>query len=158
MPSARKEGRIGTEQKAIHASDAQRGLEFNDKRYRFIYRPNEEMRGHYHLIMGAELLGSEPLFASAFYQEHKESFDDFYRQLTDPPGDRELERLTDYRRYLSYDIEVQHRDGQRSQLSRIMGHTSGGETQTPFYLTIAASFLQLYRIGDGMTSNRRTTR
>lgn len=25
---------------------------------------------------------------------------------------------------------------------------SGGETQTPFYLTIAASFVQLYRIGE----------
>jgi hypothetical protein len=139
-------------------NDALHGLEFNGKRYRFMRRPNEEMRGHYQLIMGAELLGSEPLFASAFYQQHKESFDDFYRQLTEPSGDRELERLTDYRRYLSYDIEVQHSDGQRSQLSKIMGHTSGGETQTPFYLTIAASFLQLYRIGDGLTSNRRTAR
>ena len=29
-----------------------------------------------------------------------------------------------------------------------MGQTSGGETQTPFYLTIAASFVQLYRIGE----------
>src|SRR5215470_8774071 len=146
------------QQELDRINDALHGLEFNRKRYRFIHRPNEEMRGHYNLIMGAELLGSEPLFASAFYQQHKESFDDFYRQLTEPAGDRELERLTDYRRYLSYDIEVQHSDGQRSQLSRIMGHTSGGETQTPFYLTIAASFLQLYRIGDGLTSNRRTAR
>jgi uncharacterized protein YPO0396 len=29
-----------------------------------------------------------------------------------------------------------------------MGQTSGGETQTPFYLTIAASFVQLYHIGE----------
>jgi uncharacterized protein YPO0396 len=146
------------QQELDRINDALHGLEFNRKRYRFIYRPNEEMRGHYNLIMGAELLGSESLFASAFYQQHKESFDDFYRQLTEPSGDRELERLTDYRRYLTYDIEVQHSDGQRSQLSKIMGHTSGGETQTPFYLTIAASFLQLYRIGDGLTSNRRAAR
>jgi uncharacterized protein YPO0396 len=146
------------QQELDRINDALHGLEFNRKRYRFMHRPNEEMRGHYQLIMGAELLGSEPLFASAFYQQHKESFDDFYRQLTEPSGDRELERLTDYRRYLSYDIEVQHSDGQRSQLSKIMGHTSGGETQTPFYLTIAASFLQLYRVGEGLTSNRRTAR
>jgi uncharacterized protein YPO0396 len=72
--------------------------------------------------------------------------------LTDPGSDRDLERLTDYRGYLSYDIEVLHSDGQRSQLSKIMGHTSGGETQTPFYLTIAASFLQLYGVGDGSPS------
>jgi uncharacterized protein YPO0396 len=99
------------------------------------------------LILGTERLGSEPLFESAFYQQYKEAFDDFYRQLTQPGGNQELARLTDYRRYLSYDIEVLHGDGQRSLLSRLMGHTSGGETQTPFYLTIAASFLQLYGVG-----------
>jgi hypothetical protein len=53
-------------------------------------------------------------------------------------------------------IEAQHSNGQCSQLSKIMGHTSGGETQTPFYLTIAASFLHLYRIGDGLTSKSTT--
>jgi uncharacterized protein YPO0396 len=29
-----------------------------------------------------------------------------------------------------------------------MGQTSGGETQTPFYVTIAASFAQLYHINE----------
>ena len=57
---------------------------------------------------------------------------------------RTLERLTDYRAYLTYDIEVTHANGQVSRLSKIIGQTSGGETQTPFYITIAASFLQLY--------------
>jgi uncharacterized protein YPO0396 len=133
-------------------NDALRDLEFHQKRYRFTHRPSDAMRQYYDLILGTELLGSEPLFESLFYQEHKEAFDDFYRQLTDPGSDRELERLTDYRGYLSYDIEVLHGDGQRSQLSKIMGHTSGGETQTPFYLTIAASFLQLYGVGEGSPS------
>jgi uncharacterized protein YPO0396 len=35
-----------------------------------------------------------------------------------------------------------------------MNQTSGGETQTPFYLTIAASFVQLYRIQE---RNKRPT-
>jgi uncharacterized protein YPO0396 len=142
-------------------NDALRDLEFNQKRYRFTHRPSDELRPYYDLILGTELLGSEPLFESDFYQQHKESFDDFYRRLTAPGGDKELDRLTDYRRYLSYDVEVSHGDGQRSQLSKIMGHTSGGETQTPFYLTIAASFLQLYRVGEGSPSpngGQRTTR
>lgn len=139
-------------------NDALRDLEFHHKRYRFIYRPNDERRQDYDLILGAEMLGSEPLFESDFYQRHKESFDDLYRRLTERGNDRELEQLTDYRLYLSYDIEVQHNDGQRSQLSKIMGHTSGGETQTPFYLTIAASFLQLYRIGWGVSSRNGSQR
>lgn len=43
---------------------------------------------------------------------------------------------------------MRHADGSASKLSKIMGQTSGGETQTPFYLTIAASFVQLYRINE----------
>jgi uncharacterized protein YPO0396 len=144
-----RENILAAKQELDRINDALRDLEFNQKRYRFTHRPSDELRSHYDLILGAELLSSEPLFESLFYQQHKEAFDDFYRQLTAPGGDKELEKLTDYRGYLSYDIEVLHGDGQRSQLSKIMGHTSGGETQTPFYLTIAASFLQLYRVGEG---------
>jgi uncharacterized protein YPO0396 len=144
-----RENILTAKQELDRINDALRDLEFLHKRYRFIHRANDEMRQYYDLILGADLHGSEPLFDSGFYQQHKESFDDLYRQLTEPGSDKELERLTDYRRYLTYDIEVLHSDGQRSQLSKIMGQTSGGETQTPFYLTIAASFLQLYRIGEG---------
>ncbi len=61
---------------------------------------------------------------------------------------REQDHMIGYRRYLNYDIEITHANGQISRLSRIMGQTFGGETQTPFYLTIAASFVQLYRIGE----------
>jgi len=153
-----RENILTAKQELDRINDALRDLEFNQKRYRFTHKPNDEFRASYDLILGTELLGSEPLFESLFYQQHKEAFDDFYRQLTTPGADRELERLTDYRRYLSYDIEVLHGDGQRSQLSKIMGHTSGGETQTPFYLTIAASFLQLYRVDGGPTTNRGANR
>ncbi|HVU70553.1 MAG TPA: SbcC/MukB-like Walker B domain-containing protein, partial [Ktedonobacteraceae bacterium] len=47
-----------------------------------------------------------------------------------------------------YDISIE-RNGEVSSLSRIMGEQSGGETQTPFYVAIAASFVQLYRIQVG---------
>jgi uncharacterized protein YPO0396 len=39
-----------------------------------------------------------------------------------------------------------------------MGQTSGGETQTPFYLAIAASFVQLYRMGVGEQRKSRNER
>jgi len=153
-----RENILTAQQELDRINDALRDLEFHHKRYRFTHKPNDKRRSYYDLILGTELLGSEPLFESLFYQQHKDSFDDFYRQLTAPGGDGELERLTDYRQYLSYDIEVLHGDGQRSQLSKIMGHTSGGETQTPFYLTIAASFLQLYRVGEGSPATNGSQR
>lgn len=127
-------------------------LEFHNERYVFRHEPNDEMREFYQLVTAdSQLLGTGPLFESQFYRDHKATFDLFYDQLTRKPASeadkREQDGLVDYRRYLKYDIEVTHTlTGQKSRLSRIMNQTSGGETQTPFYLTIAASFVQLYRV------------
>ncbi|NJP07748.1 MAG: hypothetical protein HC837_20085 [Chloroflexaceae bacterium] len=133
-------------------NDALARLEFHGERYRFISQPAEERRAFYELIDGTHRIGPGSLFQSEFYAEHKEDFDQLYAALTHTPQSereqRELEHLTDYRRYLSYDIQVTHGDGRTSNLSKIIGQTSGGETQTPFYLTIAASFVQLYHIHD----------
>lgn len=139
-------------QKLAWINQALDRLVFHGERYHFRARPSDEAQHYYELISDSQLLGSGSLFESEFYQRHKVTFDEFYARLTRTPQSdverREQERLIDYRRYLSYDIDITHADGQVSRLSRIMGQTSGGETQTPFYLTIAASFVQLYRIGE----------
>jgi uncharacterized protein YPO0396 len=125
---------------------------FGQEKYRFTCARADDAREFYDLITAdAQLLGAGSLFESQFYAEHKAAFDRFYDALTRRPQTRadeeEQNRLTDYRHYLTYDIEVTHLlNGQKSRLSRIMNQTSGGETQTPFYLTIAASFVQLYGI------------
>jgi uncharacterized protein YPO0396 len=141
-------------------NDALKSLDFRGERYRFHHEPAGDLREFYDLIIDAQALGSGPLFQSEFYDKHKATFDRFYDMLTRLPGSnaeqREQDALTDYRRYLTYDIDVTHADGQRSRLSKIIGQTSGGETQTPFYLTIAASFMQLYRINE--RSGRPTIR
>lgn len=143
---------IQARQKLAWINDALEHLTFHGDRYRFRAQPSEDARHYYELINDSQLLGGGSLFESDFYQRHKASFDEFYERLTRTPQSdaerREQERLIDYRRYLNYDIEVTQSGGQVSRLSRIMGQTSGGETQTPFYLTIAASFVQLYRIGE----------
>lgn len=147
---------LSARQELDRLNDALTRLEFHGERYCFRYHPAEDVRDFYNLIMEAQGLGSDSLFASSFYNEHQITFDRFYELLTYTPQSeaerREQKRLADYRRYLTYDIEVTHADGRTSRLSRIMGQTSGGETQTPFYLTIAASFVQLYN------TNQRTRR
>jgi uncharacterized protein YPO0396 len=127
-------------------------LSFHNEKYRFSTEPAQEMRRFYDLIQDSQEIGQGSLFESEFYKTHQSTFDEFYSLLTRVPQSdserRQQERLIDYRSYLNYDIEISHANGQISRLSRIMGQTSGGETQTPFYLTIAASFVQLYRIGE----------
>jgi hypothetical protein len=138
-------------------------LPFGEK-YQFEAHKAADLPGHYYdLIMEySQRLGSGSLFESSFYTEHKELFDEFYKLLTTIPQTdverAEQERLKDYRSYLTYDIKITHTDGHHSFLSQIMGSTSGGETQMPFYIAIAASFVQLYRIYSTDRHHRSTIR
>lgn len=151
---------LGARQQLGRINDALNRLDFHGERYRFVNTAAEDLREYYDLINEAQVIGAGSLFESNFYSDHKDAFDRFYEALTRTPQSNaereEQQRLTDYRSYLDYDIEVTHPGGQVSRLSRIMGQTSGGETQTPFYLTIAASFVQLYHIGE--RTNRPTIR
>lgn len=58
----------------------------------------------------------------------------------------ELGGFTDYRRYLDFDIIVTTSDSDY-RLSELLKEVSGGESQTPFYIAILASFYHLYRSG-----------
>jgi uncharacterized protein YPO0396 len=133
-------------------NEALKPLTFHGDHYQFRWYPADTMREYHDLIVNSQLLGAGSLFESEFYQNNQETFDKFYEELTRiPQSDAEKkakERLTDYRTYLEYDIEVKHHDLTTSRLSRIAGETSGGETQTPFYVAVAASFVQLYHIMD----------
>jgi uncharacterized protein YPO0396 len=57
----------------------------------------------------------------------------------------DLEKMTDYREYYRYDITISKPDGTRSSYDAVAGDNSGGETQTPYYIAILASMLQMYR-------------
>jgi hypothetical protein len=144
-------------------NDALNPLTFHGDRYRFEYQSAPEVADYYQLIEDAQVLGAGSLFESEFYAVHKDTFDRFYDAIVSQGQDAATlalkKRLTDYRTYLKYDIQL-IRNGEVSKLSRIMGQQSGGETQTPFYVAIAASFVQLYNInlGEQHTRARRAER
>ena len=56
-------------------------------------------------------------------------------------------------KYEEFDIEVKNKDGEVQRLSRTIDKQSGGETQTPFYIAVLASFAQLYRMGRDKKAN-----
>lgn len=151
---------LGAKQTLQRINDALAPLDFRGERYQFRSLPAEDTRPYYDLIMEAQVVGTGALFQSQFYRDHKAVFQQFYEGLSRTPQNEhertEQAALEDYRRYLEYDIEVKHSDGRLSRLSKIMDQTSGGETQTPFYLTIAASFVQLYHLDE--RSSRSTIR
>jgi len=90
------------------------------------------------------------MFRYSFESQYQEEINDLFEKLTayDDLGDKVILEYTDYRSYLDYDIIVEKMDGSSQRFSNIYGEKSGGETQTPYYVAIAASFVQLYRAGN----------
>lgn len=123
-------------------------IHFSKEQYEFLYQQNAGLKKYYQMIMSDfNIMQGESIFSSAFNEIHKEVIDELFEKLTldDEQSSKTLEEYTDYRTYMDYDIKISNEDGNYMLYSKVSREKSGGETQTPFYITIAASFMQLYR-------------
>lgn len=123
-------------------------IHFSKERYEFLYEPKSSLKRYYTMIMDDfNLAGGESLFSGIFMQNHKEVIDELFEKLAleDEDSAKTLEYFTDYRSYMDYDIKITLADGSYMLYFKVSREKSGGETQTPFYITVAASFIQLYR-------------
>lgn len=123
---------------------------YGNDSYRFDYAPEKTKKRLYEMIMSECNLGGGTLFSSQFEEEYHDEMNELFTKLTisDDKGDNVLREYTDYRNYLDYDIEIISKNGKTQKFSKICREKSGGETQTPYYVAIAASFAQLYSIGE----------
>ena len=120
---------------------------FSNESYEFLYLPSKKYRQYYEMIMDDfNAMQGASIFSGVFHEQHKEVIDELFEKLAlDKDNDIEaLDEFTDYRTYMDYDIRIGHSDGSYSFYSKVCEEKSGGETQTPFYVTVAASFVQLY--------------
>ena len=125
-----------------------KGVMFGNEEYVFKIGKSKENHEYYDMIMDDENIGEGyTLFSSSFENKHKELLNELFEKLTldDENSEVELRKLTDYRNYMSYDIEIRYDNGSTALFSKVCKEKSGGETQTPFYVAMAASFLQLYK-------------
>ena len=126
-------------------------IKYGHDSYKFILKPNALKQGLYEMITSDINIGGATLFSSFFEEQYHEEMEDLFSKLTesDTAGDSILQEYTDYRGYLDYDIEVTS-NGKPQLFSKIYGEKSGGETQTPYYVAIAASFAQMYSLGESI--------
>lgn len=131
-------------------------LRFGGERFEFITKPEPSLRQVYDMIMDSQAILGESLFESDFRQRHQQGWDMLFERLTAADPDEELadlRELQDYRNYLQYDIRIHYPGGDQALLSRISAKKSGGETTTPFYVAMAASFAQAYRLNQPRPSD-----
>lgn len=123
-------------------------IRFGGERYEFRHEARKNLKPFYDMIMDDfNVLEGESLFTSRFNETHRQAIDELFSRLSmdDENSAKALEEYTDYRTYMDYDIRITFDDGSCMYYSKVSREKSGGETQTPFYITIAASFMQLYR-------------
>ncbi|MFS8501016.1 MAG: SbcC/MukB-like Walker B domain-containing protein, partial [Caldicoprobacter sp.] len=128
---------------------------FGNDRYRFVVSPRPEYRRFYDMITDELLMDGYNLASHVFFEKHKDAIEELFKQITDidlqTDADTRIEleknikRFTDYRTYLTFDLIVTDNQGREQRLSKTLRKKSGGETQTPFYIAMLASFAQLYR-------------
>ncbi len=133
-------------------------LRFGGERYEFITQPAANLRLMYDMVMDSQNVLGASLSDSDFRQKHQQAWDLLLERLTSNNQTSEtlateLRELQDYRSYLQYDIRIHYPNSDRALLSQINAKKSGGETTTPFYVAMAASFAQAYRLNQPRPSD-----
>lgn len=120
---------------------------FGDSQYRFVATPNNDYKDYYDIIMSEDLNGRN-LMNSQVYLENKAIIDQLFDKVAQlnqmaqkeyETRGKDIEKYTQFTTYLDFDIL----DNENS-LTKTISSKSGGETQTPFYIAILASLLNLY--------------
>lgn len=134
--------------------------QFGTDRYRFLVERNPDYGDYYDMILSPELMeGEGGLFALPFQQKYGPLIEDLFSRIAGSDDtehnarqqselQQNIERYTDFRTYLRFDLETTDGNGNRQLLSKTLNTKSGGETQTPVYIAVLASFAQLYRVND----------
>jgi hypothetical protein len=133
---------------------------FGTDSYQFRVDRNPDYAEYYDMIMAPELMeGDVGLFAPLFQEKYGPLIEKLFSQICMADDTQlnarkqselqeNIQRYTDFRTYLKFDLETTDQNGSKQLLSQTLNTKSGGETQTPFYIAVLASFAQLYRVND----------
>lgn len=125
---------------------ALKDINYGEDTYKFTISHNKQKQNLYKMIMADDNLGSGNLFSDNFESEFKEEIDELFTKIkAGDSSDKTVREYTDYRTYLDYDIEIHKKNGTVQKLSEKAKSNSGGESQVPFYVIMAASLNNIYR-------------
>ena len=125
---------------------ALKDINYGEDTYRFILTPNSQKRNLYNMITSEDNMGSANLFAGNFENQYKDEIEELFTRIrAGDSSDKAVREYTDYRTYLDYDIEITKKNGTVQKLSAKAKSNSGGESQVPFYVIMAASLNNIYK-------------
>ena len=137
---------------------------FGRDSYTFKVTPNKDYREYYDMIMDPLLLKSGDA-ESLFMEKYRSTMDNLFTLISSSTSAsgaqkeqiyKNIELFTSYTTYITFDLLVLRGIGEEKSvisLGRSFKSQSGGETQTPFYIAILASFASLTRANNASDNN-----
>lgn len=123
--------------------------DFNGETYEFCVSPTskDNFKEYFKIIQSGKEYMANNLLSETLNESQRRIMDELFAKLSSVENDKETEKMlveyTDYRNYLDYDIKIKYDNGTFAYFSKVNKEKSGGETQTPFYVIMAASFEQV---------------
>ena len=137
---------LTAEQEISKINDTLRGITFGNDRYEFIFPRSSEYAQFYDMVTSDIVDINQGLFTFEFQNKYDEQIRELFESLTmdELNSNGAINKFTDYRTYMDYDIKIINADGESMTYSKVFKEKSGGETQVPFYVAIIASFVRVY--------------
>jgi len=122
-------------------------IRFGTDEYRFIVQPNPRFSDYYDMLLDSvNYQNNTDGFSDEFLKKHGKTLNKLTNYIIkDDINEKFLEDIVDYRTYMDYDIKIMHDDDSVSLLSEISREKSGGETQIPYYVAMASTFIKIYQ-------------
>ncbi len=122
-------------------------IRFGTDEYRFVVEPNPRFSDYYDMLMDSVNFETHSEgFSDKFMKKHGKTLNKLTNYIIrENINDKFLEDIVDYRTYMDYDIKIMHDDDSISLLSEIAREKSGGETQIPYYVAMASTFIKIYQ-------------
>lgn len=153
-----KSGIDQVKEQVKNLNKALKQAQFGTDQYQFRVERNSDYGAYYDMIMAPELMeGEGGLFADIFQKKYGTLIEELFSRIVTADDtqinarkqselQQNIDRYTDFRTYLKFDLETTDQNGHTQKLSQTLHTKSGGETQTPFYIAILASFMQFYQV------------
>ena len=121
-------------------------ITFGNDRYEFIFPRSSEYAQFYEMVTSELVDLQQGLFTYDFQTKYDEQIRELFESLSvdELNSNGAINKFTDYRTYMDYDIKIINADGETMTYSKVFKEKSGGETQVPFYVGIIASFVRVY--------------
>lgn len=138
---------LSAEQEIEKINETLAGITFGNDHYEFVFPRSSEYAQFYDMVTSDLVDINQGLFTYDFQNKYDEQIRELFESLSmdELNSNGAINKFTDYRTYMDYDIKIINSDGDTMTYSKVFKEKSGGETQVPFYVAIIASFVRVYQ-------------